>query len=88
MVWYELPQTKLFSPASEITEEGAGDRFGLLDSRYKGRCREVIWLARIRKLMRTKLKERSFNGPDGASFHCMGAEMVTVRFFWASRKMN
>lgn len=38
-------------------------------------------MARIRKLMRTELKERSFNGPAGASFHCVGAEMVTVRFF-------
>lgn len=38
--------------------------------------------------MRTTLKERSFNGPDGASVHCVGADTVIVRFFWASRKMN
>lgn len=34
--------------------------------------------------MGTQLRERSLKGlkgPDGDSFHCVGADMVTVRFF-------
>ena len=45
-------------------------------------------VGQIGDLMRTELKEKPFNGPDGASVRCVGAGMVTVRFFCTSRKMD